>query len=378
MFWSHDRVRISDGAAAAAGIIPRLMTDPPEPRRRSFLRRWPGRLILLLCAMIAAVGLAEIALRIAGIGIPHPRTWVGELENAEPKNFAWDAALGWRMPRGTRFTQKEAGRDVLYVADENGFRVDPDRRAASGGITRHLVAAGDSFTFGTGVPAAASFPAVLADLLGGWKVTNVAQPGYAVDQIWQTVVREAIPRAPDLIVAGIYPEDLERSLSAFRLHMNKPTFLLKSGRLVPMTAADRPGALARFLDAHSRLFTLARQASVNAGYRFGAGEMWHLNTAMFDEMTRACRDAGITLVFVHIPPMTMDEFPALVEYMRRTGAPFVDALPAMKAQGASLYLEGNMHLNEAGHVLVAELIAEFLRENPGLLRRRTESSATPR
>jgi lysophospholipase L1-like esterase len=253
---------------------------------------------------------------------------------------------------------------VLYVADENGFRIDPDAPAPSG--SRRIVAVGDSFTFGTGVPAADSFPAVLARRMG-FALTNVAQPGYGLDQVWQSLLLEAIPRAPDLVVAGIYPEDLERSLSAYRNKMNKPTFRLDGGALVAMTASDRPGPVTRFLEERSRVFTLSRQVSVNAGYRFGVGEMWDLNAAMLDDMMRACRDARVPIVFVHVPPNTLDEFPALGKHLARAGALYVDPLPAMKAQSAPLYLERDMHLNEAGHALIASQVEALLRAHPEAL-----------
>jgi hypothetical protein len=47
----------------------------------------------------------------------------------------------------------------------------------------------------------------------------------------------------------------------------------------------------------------------------------------------------------------------------------------MRKGSPSLYLEGNMHLNEAGHRLVAEQVAAFLRAHPGILRRGTGEAA---
>lgn len=383
-------------------------------------KRWFARLALMGLGVAVSVVVAELAFRALGMYLTHPRTYVGQYADAPASNFAPDPKLGWRMPKGARYTQKEKdGRDILYVADENGFRIDPDapsdrrpqpsdrrlppasessspdrphpspRSARSGdpgrlppaselsGRERRIIAVGDSFTFGTGVAAADSYPAVLARRLG-FALTNVAQPGYGLDQVWQSLLLEAIPRKPDLVVAGIYPEDLERSLSAYRNRMNKPTFRLEAGALVAMTAADRPGPITRFLEERSRLFTLSRQVLVNAGYRFGVGEMWNLNAAMLDDMMRACRDARIPIVFVHIPPNTLDEFAALGEHLRRAGALFVDVLPAMKAQSAPLYLERDMHLNEAGHALVASQVEALLRGQPEILGSRASSRTAGR
>jgi hypothetical protein len=342
-------------------------------RPRSKIRRLLVRLVAVLAAVVVALGIAEIALRVLDLHEPHPRTGVGEFQNVASPKYALDAELGWRMPRGARWTVKEAGRDILYASNQDGFRVDP--QAPPPRDPRHLVAVGDSFTFGTGVAAADSYPSVLARLLGGWKLTNLAQPGYAVDQIWQSLVREGIPRAPDLVVAGIFPEDLERCLSAYRVGMNRPAFRLESGRLVRRTAADRSGPIVRFLEKQSRVFTLARQIEVSAGFRFGVGEMWNLNEAMFDEMRRSCREAGVPLVFVLIPHHTIESVEALTESMRKTGALFVDPVPAMKARPGPFYLDVNLHLNDAGHQLVAEEIAAFVRGRPEILGGKAESRA---
>jgi lysophospholipase L1-like esterase len=85
-------------------------------------------------------------------------------------------------------------------------------------------------------------------------------------------------------------------------------------------------------------------------------------------MIRASREARVPTVFVHIPPNTLDEFPALAAHMRKAGALFVDPLEAMKAHGGTLYFERDMHMNEAGHRLVAAEVAAFLRSHPEALK----------
>ena len=166
----------------------------------------------------------------------------------------------------------------------------------------------------------------------------------------------AIPRKPDLVVAGIYPEDFERIVFAYRKfeRMNKPTFRLDSGRLVPMTADDRPGSVTSFLETHSRVFTAVRQISFNAGLRFGVGEVWNLGAAMLDDMMRVCGDAHVPIVFVLIPPETLEPFPALAEHMKKRGALFVDPLDAMKKAQGPLYLEKNGHSERRGHKVIAD------------------------
>ena len=193
-------------------------------------RRWCARVALIGLSVVASLLVAELAFRAFGMFLTHPRTYVGQYVDSPSPNFASDPKLGWRMPRRTPASPRRRGR--ARRALRRGRERLP-RRSRVAGRRSELEASRRRrglvhVRHRSGRPPRRSLRCS-RDLLGGWKVTNVAQPGYAVDQIWQTVVREAIPRAPDLVVAGIYPEDLERSLSAYRLHMNKPTFLLKSG-----------------------------------------------------------------------------------------------------------------------------------------------------
>jgi hypothetical protein len=293
---------------------------------------------------------------------------VGQHQNGETANFAVDPNLGWRMRPDHRFTIVEEGKPVVYAADRDGFRIDPARPPARD--PRKVVAVGDSFTFGKGVEFRGSYPALLAERLGGWQVANLAQPGYGLDQTWQALVHEAIPRSPDLIVAGIFPEDFERSLTAFRWRerMNKPAFRLDGRDLVRLTAHDAPGSLGRFIENHSHVLALWRRATVNLGYRAGIGPMWDLNAAILDAMAAAAAEARVPIVFVHVPWRTLAPFPPLARHMDESGALFVDPRDAMRAKPPdSLYLEGDQHLNAAGHALIAAEIARFLEGRPEVL-----------
>jgi hypothetical protein len=337
--------------------------------RTSIVRRWILRLLLVSISVGVTLVLTEIAFRFMNRYRPRPRAYVGEFQNVESKNFAVDPRLGWKMRPNHRFTEKEGDDDILYAADQDGFRTDPTRAATGEG--KRLVAVGDSFTWGAGVPAAGSFPAIVAERLGGWNLTNMSQPGYGLDQIWQTVVHEAIPRSPDLIIAGIYPEDLGRSLTAYRAYekLNKPMFGVQSGRLVPLTADDRPNPVTRYIDAHSRVYELWRRTSAMLGFRYGIGAMWSLNEAILDEMIRVGAEAHVPIVFVHVPTRTLDPFPALAAYMKKKGALFVDPVEALKGEKDLPYFALNQHLNATGHRIVAAEIEKHVRSHPELLRR---------
>jgi hypothetical protein len=103
--------------------------------------------------------------------------------------------------------------------------------------------------------------AQLAALHPSVSAKSVGMPGYGVDQIWLATRHDAIPMDPDLLVVLIYPEDFDRSFSAFRPTEGfvKPSFRVRDGQLVERTPDDCETWLTRFLAENSRIFALYRE-----------------------------------------------------------------------------------------------------------------------
>jgi lysophospholipase L1-like esterase len=96
-----------------------------------------------------------------------------------------------------------------------------------------IVAIGDSFTAGSYVPTDQNWPAQLERKVGE-RVINAAVGGYALDQI---VLRaEALLEAlqPRLVIIAIVADDIARNGFQTYGGGNKPYFLIKDGKLVPM------------------------------------------------------------------------------------------------------------------------------------------------
>jgi len=319
------------------------------------------KVALSLAGTVLALGAGEGALRLLDLARLAPTTYVGEHENRPSENFVPDPRTGWRMRPSHAFEWEVEGTRILYRSDADGFRTASEGAPPEG--ERRLVVAGDSFAWGTGVPYEATFGARLAEALGGWTLLNLAMPGYGLDQVWLSLRHYGLPTRPDLAVVAIYPEDFERSRTAFRVKegFNKPTFKLEDGALALRTAEDRPGAAVRWLESRSRLFTAWKGLVRRAGRVVPLGEWWTLNEAILDAIRADGEAAGVPVLFVHVPPKEWRRFPTLSRYMERAGALYVDPASARSDPPDGTYYEIDSHLSPEGHRLFAEWIREAYR-----------------
>jgi hypothetical protein len=229
---------------------------------------------------------------------------------------------------------------------------------------------GDSLAFGFGVSFQQTFGAVLESKLADTAVYNFALPAFGLDQIWRSVAEVALPTRPDLVIVGFIADDFTRSLTAFRkdVGFNKPTFVLENGVLVRQTPQDRPPAWIRFLEAHSRLWTGGREALHLLGVRFGVGPWWEPNRAILDAIRADCRAAGTPVLFVFLPMAKPYRFPAVSDYMKETGADFIDLGSRAERPPGRLHYRVDGHPNPAGHRFVAEALFSWIaRELPQLV-----------
>ena len=227
-----------------------------------------GRTVLLLVvACVLALGLAEILLRI--VHVPaieiHRR---GPVRGGSTAFFEYDAALGWRGRPGARGTLSgwEFTSDVRL--NSRGFR-DAEVAVAKPPDIFRIVVLGDSITWGYGVDAGQRYP----DLLDApvtragvpVEIVNLAVSGYATDQellLWE---RQARRYCADLVILGLYENDLRENLSPAQGNHAKPYFVVGADgsltlRNVPvpvMPAAPsppEPSGVRAWLRRHLRLW----------------------------------------------------------------------------------------------------------------------------
>ncbi len=340
---------------------------------------WRVRLGLLGISLVVSVCAAELLLRLLDLSIPEPYGWVGEFPDRETTYYMIDPGIGWRMRPNRSFTWTSCGRATAYHAGPAGFRVAPEANATEGDPTTkgvaggaRIVAAGDSQTWGFGVPYSDCWPARLSRALGGTRVRNLGMPGFGVDQIWQCTRRFALPDKPALIVVGIVQDDFRRTLTAYRHpeRLNKPAFAVRDGTLQPLTRDDRPGAVARFLEGHSHVWTLGKHLQRRTGRVLRIGRWWTLNAAILDAMRSDCAAAGVELLFVRIPDRGLEGFPSLAAYMLEGSANYLDPAAEVPPQDAAGLFQSDGHLSPSGHDLIARAVAAWVADHlPALTQR---------
>jgi hypothetical protein len=319
------------------------------------------RLLLLLVALLLTLAGAEWLLGLSGF-LPRPRSYPGEHENREARNFVADEITGWRMRPDHKFGWAADGRTIYYHSDERGFRsAPPRRRAPHSAAASKLVVIGDSFTFGTGVSYEETFAVRLAQQLNLEAVHNLAMPGFGVDQMLLSLPR-ALELDPVLVVVGVFLDDFERSFHSFRIKEGfcKPSFKLLDGQLTTREASDRPAGWLRLLERNCSLFAAGRLAWQTLGRRRGVGGWWRLNAACIAAMQEACSERGVALLVVYIPAREWQPFPALQGFAAERELAYVDlqAVAGREPVG-SMYLSDG-HFNATGHEFVAAAIADQL------------------
>ncbi|MCH8097345.1 MAG: SGNH/GDSL hydrolase family protein [Proteobacteria bacterium] len=295
---------------------------------------------------------------------PEPRTFVGDFENRESRNFIADQNTGWRMRPNIEFVWKIAGERDIYRSNDQGFRSEMN---VSRFENRKVIALiGDSFAFGTGVEFEETFGELLGDSLGDdVTVYNLAMPGFGLDQMWMSVRHQALPLEPALIIFAFIDADLDRSQSAYRMAegFNKPTFELENGNLRPQTRRDKPSVMIRLLEAHSGLWTILRKTIKHIGYRYSFGDWWLRNRAIIKAMNSDAKSADTPLLLVRLPLRQRRTFPSLHRLAKTEDLNLLDLGGPETGSFDNLHFVDDAHINEAGHAFVADRLTQWIKEN---------------
>lgn len=322
--------------------------------------RLPRRLLLLVASTVAALVMAEMAVRFFPDFQPRPRLSVGELQDRPQPHFVSDPVTGWRMRPSHQFLLNTHDYRTTYSSNAQGFRRNSDFGPAE--RRRKIALIGDSFAFGLGVQYEETYGALIESALPGTVVYNLAMPAFGLDQIWFSVRHHALPLRPDLVIVAFISDDFTRSQSAHTM-LNKPSFKLVDGRLVSRTAEDRPNALVRFLEHHSHLWMAGRLGSIWLAYRVPFGEWWFLNEAILDALRADCRGSGTPVLFLYHPSKAWRPVPTLRGYMARVGANFIDLTDQQPSAPGGIFFPRDMHLTPQGHRFVADAVLRWIRTN---------------
>ena len=373
------------------------------------VRRWRRRLLVVAACPLAAILVAELALRLLGPATRPPNP---------PGLFVADEHGGFRLARSFVGEQLGAGDPVAIRTNALGFRDDeiPPRKD---GVLR-LLALGDSQCYGHGVRVEEAFPRVLQELLEGAGrpavVINAGVPGYGTWNELGLLEASVDEVRPDEVLLTLYVGN------DFRDNLPEHFGRLSACSGVLMTVMPGPSELLTALKAaaavHSRLVPVvyvrlwgakdaagatvaARRKAFCDDLAWGTGFGFEMLRARWDSVAqrafestcraleavqRVCVSRGLPLRLALLPGPCQYSDPyweaivascgvaaedydrarpnrALMEWAAAHGVPALDLLPAFveaQREQPGIPLSTDVHFSVAGHRRAAEALAEFL------------------
>lgn len=357
-------------------------------RSSRLLKRAAASLATLALSLLAAVGVAELALR-----LHQYRTYgISLLNDAGHGLYSRDDTLGWKMSPNLRYTTEL--RDALGAVSKvtvgtngEGFRSygDPASRNAK------LFFVGDSFTAAVDVSDGKTYHHLVGELLGDAEVFAYGAGGYGSLQEYLILDAHLERIRPAAVVLQFYENDFLDNDPA--LDMIKS--LYNTGTPRPYLEAD--GSITRRYATHGGLFwtlpapitdnlrllkflntrltvalsrrpgrapateEIARSGAAHEGFRRAAATTRRI-MAMFRDR------AGAVPVYLFCLTDNPPYLDAIREICRDVGIGFIEGvhqgLAEREQKTPNATKAGDReHLNETGNRVVAERLARFLRES---------------
>lgn len=169
---------------------------------------------MLVAASLVFAGLAtEAAFRVAGYrqGIDY-RLYLKELKNPArlPRElFLPDDTLGVMLAPNKQALAVTSDFSVLYRTNSKGLRDREYDYARPAGKLR-VLALGDSFTFGEGVPYGGRFTDIPEEQLENVEVINTGVPGWGIETELLFLAREGLRYQPDVVMIFLNYVDTKR------------------------------------------------------------------------------------------------------------------------------------------------------------------------
>ena len=164
-----------------------------------------------IIAIILGFFVSEIAMRITG-KVMHVNftLYMKELKNSDrmPEEiFLHD--LGYRLRPNTQVLATTSDFSVIYKINSQGLR-DKEYDFTKPKSTIRILAFGDSFTFGEGIPYGERFTDIAEKHFSNLEIINFGTPGYGLDYMFLQFVHDGLKYSPDYIILFIHNAMLER------------------------------------------------------------------------------------------------------------------------------------------------------------------------
>jgi hypothetical protein len=298
--------------------------------------------------------LCETYLRMNGYQT-YRRTYPGQYQN-RPVGVAWaesDSLFGWTVFKSDGETNPQ------------GFRDKKDFGAIDlhTGKTRVMIL-GDSFIYGSGITPDENVPSLLQTKpQGDHEFYNLGVPGWGMDQMYLAYQKYKDVIAPDIVIIAFIDDDVNRVLEAYRVWegMNKPSFTIKDGELVPRTSPTPSQLLLNRLMGKSVLWGLIIH---HVDLIKDAGDIVkHIFLKMAEETKRQNRK----FVVVRIPTKDNANFVTNFIYglnkfgslLKSNGVQYLEPLDEIRQFPQwtdKFYLKNDGHMSVAGNQFLADYI----------------------
>lgn len=410
--WGHYRLKdiylgIPVAVATLCAIV--IIAMPARYRRALSLRIVTVAISVLLVLAVFDAGYAFVVM-----GVLRPNVWLDRGSISRRYSTA-DSELGFVRKPGISWRRyvSSVNRTVDYHTDENGFRNPPRTQHAD------IVFIGDSYTEAATVAEEDTFVRRMVHLTG-LSAVNLGRGAYGPSQEQIVLRRYGLSYEPRAVVWQLFEGNDLVDAEVFDKWKQNPhlaTTSLKdryfsNSLLNQWLSNTRPreyiGAKVtlQYPDGTAIRFKLRHRYNPDqpATMQLGMNE----TIAAIEAGYKLCQSHGIQLLVVSVPTMArvMEPYisfdhvedrtsylPArqaghkdfsgrIAELCARIGCSYIDAFEALRQAAAngnhSLYIPNDEHLDVGGHVVIAQLIAGWLREkNKGDQQSWTNNKAHP-
>jgi hypothetical protein len=308
-----------------------------------------AELALLLLGVSVSLGVAEAAVRIAGLVTPRP----------------------------TGYAPVNTNRKAMRPKNSHGYR-DLERALPKPAGVHRVLSLGDSFAWGASVEFEDAYPQRLERALSRrrkepWEVVNLALPGMnTVDQHSQ-LVEEGLAYGPDVVVLGYVLNDSEDATAA-EARRAAEWAEERTRKVAPPSLLDHS---ALFRMVRGRLWATAENRRRITGYKSMFAETapgWQASRKSLKQIGALCKEHGVPLVVAIFPlfgnPLD-DSYPfpeihaKVSQAAAEAGAKVVDLLPAYRGlRWDILVVDGvdDEHPNEIAHRIAANTLLPALEQ----------------
>ncbi len=334
----------------------------------------------ILCCLIAL----EIFLRLWNPPLAKPT--IHQIYRASP-------VFGYELIPG------EKGLGVLrntIIINSAGFRDKEYPKEKESGIYRIMVI-GDSFTFGMGVNLEDTYVKGIKKLLQNeninLEVINCGVTGYVMWQNYEVLKRKVLPYKPDLVILGIFLNDIYRSKPPYKninewkgsnIFKEKQSNGFKS-KIYIRNYIKNLDRIFKFRNRYRRGHNYLNTIEERKKYLIKSSPNWL--TIMYGKLEKrkyiefedtlnkfveTAKNVHCRVLIAYIPDSVQlhdsegQEINRFIKLIcQKSGIPFVDITPKfeMESNPSSLYLFPlDPHTSPKGHQLIAESIVEKIRE----------------